>query len=118
MDDEEQVRNTIEAMLSHYGNDVILANDGEEAIEMYKKAMEANEPFDLVIMDLTIPGGMGGKEAVKKIHEINSVAKVIVSSGYSNDPIIASYTEYGFCGAVVKPFGVNELVDAVRQALL
>lgn len=73
--------------------------------------------IDLIIMDLTIPGSMGGKEAVGKIHEIDPKAKVIVSSGYSNDPVMANYSEYGFCGATVKPFIMRELIELVGKAI-
>ncbi|MDH3360481.1 MAG: ATP-binding protein, partial [Desulfobulbaceae bacterium] len=114
MDDEEMVRNVLKEMLTIFGHDVILTADGNEAIKAFK---EADPPIDLIIMDLTIPGGMGGKEAVKKILEIDKNAKVIVSSGYSNDPIMANYKDYGFSGAIVKPFEVKELTNIINKVL-
>ena len=102
-------------MLGKLGHEVVDAVDGEAAIEKYLLARDAGEPFDFVIMDLTIPGGMGGKEAVKRILDIDPSAKVIVASGYSNDPIIADYTSYGFAGCVSKPFRMKELTDALRK---
>jgi DNA-binding NarL/FixJ family response regulator len=80
------------------------AVDGTQALELYKNAREAGEPFVAVIMDLTIPGGMGGKEAIKKLLDLDPQAKVIVSSGYSNDPILSRFHEYGFKGMVAKAF--------------
>ena len=68
-------------------------------------------------MDLTIPGGMGGKETIREIHKIDSEAKVLVSSGYSNDPVMANFSEYGFCGAIVKPFQMRELMEVVGKAV-
>ena len=84
---------------------------------MYKQALDAGEPFDVVIMDITVPGGMGGREAVKEILKINSKARVIVSSGYANDPIMANYAEYGFKGIVAKPYTRSKLLEVLNQVL-
>jgi DNA-binding NarL/FixJ family response regulator len=86
-------------------------------VKLYREAADRNHKFDLVIMDLTIPGGMGGKEAVREIHKIDPQARVIVASGYSNDPIIASFAEYGFCAAVIKPFQLQDLAARIASAL-
>ncbi len=115
MDDDEMLRNVSKEMLIRLGNEVVLSADGEEAIKLYQDAMHANSPFDLVIMDLTIPGGMGGQEAVREIIKIDSGAKVIVSSGYSNDPIMANFKDYGFCSAIVKPYQLQELSRVIVQ---
>lgn len=96
MDDEEMIRELLSKTLSLAGYEVELTADGAEAIEAYRKAREAGQTFDAVIMDLTIPGGVGGKEAIKKLLEIDPGAKVIVSSGYSTDPIMADCKKYGF----------------------
>ncbi len=117
MDDEEMIRFLVEKALSRIGYEVVSAKDGDEAVELYKKADEAGIPIDLIIMDLTIPGGVGGKDAVKKIHEINPAAKAIVTSGYSNDPVMADFSKYGFCGAMVKPFQIRELEECVNKVL-
>ena len=109
VDDEEQVRNVTQAMLHEMGHEVVLAKDGEEALRLYGEARDGGDPVDLVLMDLTMPGGMGGKEAVRRILAMHPEAKVIVSSGYSNDPVMANFREHGFCGAIVKPFQVAEL---------
>jgi len=117
MDDEEMIRTVTKAMLVKNGHTVTLAEGGNEAIELYSRAVSSGNPFDLVIMDLTIPGGMGGNEAVKKILKINPKAKVIVSSGYSNDPVMANFKDYGFCAAIVKPFLQQELSRVVSETL-
>jgi CheY-like chemotaxis protein len=117
MDDEKMVQNVAKAMLVKLGHEVVLAKDGTEAINMYNEAMDFDEPIQLVIMDLTIPGGMGGREAVLEIHKVNPEAKVIVSSGYSNDPIMANFREYGFCAAIVKPFQIQDLSRVLSQVL-
>ena len=118
MDDEEMVRNVAQEMLVQLGHEVFLAADGEEAIRLFQVANNTSKKFDLVIMDLTIPGRMGGEEAVKEILAIDPDTKVIVSSGYSNDPIMASYKEYGFCGALVKPYQLQELAKAIHLLLV
>ena len=117
MDDEEMVRALVLRMLSQFGYEVVGVKDGDEALQIYREAKETGAPIDLIIMDLTIPGGVGGQEAVKKIHQIDPQAKVIVSSGYSNDPVMADYGEYGFRAALVKPFQLQELRDIVRKTL-
>jgi CheY-like chemotaxis protein len=109
MDDDELVRNVAGQILEHLGYAVELARDGSEAIDLYWKAKEAGFPFDAVIMDMTIPGGMGGKDAIKKLREIDPHVKAIVSSGYSNDPIMSSFKEHGFKGIAPKPYKMEEL---------
>jgi PAS domain S-box-containing protein len=115
MDDDSMVRNIAEGMLTELGCEVVLAEDGGEAIELYREAAEAGQKFDLVIMDLTIPGGMGGKEAVGRIMAIDPTARVIVSSGYSNDPALANYKDYGFCASLVKPYQFQDLSLTINQ---
>lgn len=117
MDDEEMVRDIAKAILNHLGYEVILAGDGKEALTLYQRGCDQNKPVDLVIMDLTIPGGMGGKEAVQELLVQDPSAKVIVSSGYSNDPIMANCQRYGFKATVVKPFQVNDLKKVVQEVL-
>ena len=116
VDDEQNIRLLVSRILSSE-YDVIEAKDGKEAIEVYKKSVSDGKPFDLVIMDLTIPGGMGGKEAVAKLHESYPNAKVIVSSGYSEDPIMSEYKKYGFSGVINKPFNANQVSEAISKIL-
>lgn len=104
MDDEASLRKTVGRMLQKLGYESEFAKDGAEAIDMYKEAKESGKPYNAVILDLTIPGGMGGKDTVKKLMEIDPEVKAIVSSGYSDDPVLANFQEYGFKGMMPKPF--------------
>ncbi|MBU0728157.1 MAG: PAS domain S-box protein [Proteobacteria bacterium] len=117
MDDEEIVRDVASSMLSHLGYEVLSAENGEEAIVLYQQALDAGSPIDAVIMDLTIPGGMGGLETLKKLTEIYPDVKALVSSGYSNDPVMSNFAEYGFAGSVQKPYRLDELALAVHRVL-
>jgi signal transduction histidine kinase len=115
MDDEQIIRDVATVILKSAGYQVESCNDGKEAVDRYRRRFETDTAFDVVIMDLTVPGGMGGKEAARLILEIDPNAVLIVSSGYSNDPVIANFRQYGFRGAVVKPFSVTTLVAEVRR---
>jgi len=117
MDDDEMIRDMSVAMIESFGCIVDCAVDGKQAIEEYIVADKNGNPFDIVIMDLTIPGGMGGKEALKELLGIDPGAKVIVSSGYSNDPVMADYRKYGFSGRLVKPFKLEELKKELSSIL-
>lgn len=117
MDDERMVCDIAGNILSHFGYQVAFAEDGNQALELYRNAGEAGEPFAAVIMDLTIPGGMGGKEAIQKLLDLDPQAKVIVSSGYSNDPILARFHEYGFKGVVAKPYKMEDLNKTLHEVL-
>jgi len=117
MDDEQDVRDIAGDMLNYIGYKVEFAVDGVEAIVLYKKAKELQQPFDAVIMDLTIPGGMGGEEAIKKLRELDPEIKAIVSSGYSNAPIISQFQEYGFSGVIPKPYEVKDLSEVLQKVI-
>ena len=117
MDDEKMIRDISAAMLKQFGYTVDSAVDGKMAVEKYISAYKSGNSFDIVIMDLTIPGGMGGKEAVDKLLAINSEAKVVVSSGYSTDPIMAHYNAYGFKGRLVKPFQMEDLKNELSRVM-
>lgn len=117
MDDEEIIRKMLKNMLSTAGYQVELSDEGNEALEKYTQAMRAQDPFDAVIMDLTIPGGIGGKEAIKKLLEIDPQATVIVSSGYATDPIMSEYKEYGFKEVIAKPYSVQQLRETLSGLL-
>lgn len=117
MDDDEMVQKSVAMMLKMVGYEVESAYDGSAALQLYQARLENNKPFDAVIMDLTIPGGMGGQEAIGKLHQIDPQARALVSSGYSNDPIMAEYAEYGFVGKIEKPVIMEELATAVKEVL-
>ncbi|MCU0848095.1 MAG: ATP-binding protein [Spirochaetes bacterium] len=115
MDDEELVLRTAQRLVGNLGYSVECARDGEEMIRMYLAAYNSGTPYDALIMDLTVPGGMGGLEAVKKLREINPSVKAIVSSGYSNDPVMSSCFSYGFCDIVVKPYDLPTLSHILHR---
>ncbi len=117
MDDDELIRDLANEALSALGYEVILADDGEKAIDLYKAAKKTAESFDVVIMDLTVPGGVGGQEAIETLRRFDPAVKAIVSSGYSNDPIMADYKKFGFEGVVCKPYTVNELSETIQQVI-
>jgi len=117
MDDEKMIRILCTEMLDSFGCTVESAKEGNEAIDMYLAAKKTSTPFDIVIMDLTVPGGMGGVDAVKKLLSIENDAKVIVSSGYSNDDAMANYAKYGFAARLTKPFKLQELQKEIAQLL-
>ncbi len=117
MDDEGFIRDVLGRLFTHFGYEVGYAKDGVEALAAYKRAIEDDRPYHVVIMDLVIPGGMGGREAVRKLLEFDPKARVIVSSGYSNDPIMANYRHYGFCEAISKPYRNEELRLVVQKVL-
>jgi len=117
MDDEELILRVGKELLTHLSYHVECANDGKEALLKYAEAMKAGEPFDVVIMDLTIPGGMGGKETIAKLLEIDPQARAVVSSGYSNDPIMAGYADFGFKGVVAKPYRIEDLDAVLHKAM-
>lgn len=115
MDDDEVIRKVVTKMLESNGYMVETVPDGKQAIEMYKQSFNSKQPIEVVVMDLTIPGGIGGKEAIKDILEIDPKAVVIVSSGYSNDPVMANHAEYGFKGIISKPYTRKELLEVLNK---
>ena len=117
MDDEASLRKMVGRMLGILGYETEFAKDGAEAIRMVKDAKETVKTYDAVILDLTIPGGMGGKEAIQKLLEIDPEIKAIVSSGYSGDPVLANFQEYGFKGIIPKPFESSSLGKVLHEVL-
>lgn len=117
MDDDDMIRKSLNSVLRETGFEVALAAEGDEAIRLYQKAKEEGNLFDLVILDLTVPGGMGGKETIKRLLEIDPDVRAIVSSGYFNDPVMAEYKAYGFKGVVVKPYRIKDLREEVFRVL-
>lgn len=117
MDDEEIIRLVTGNMLSHLGYEVTCASRGEETVEFYRTAKEKGGGFDLVILDLTIRGGLGGAETMEMLLEIDPCIKAIVSSGYTHDPIMADFGRYGFKGVLPKPYKVRELSVVVHQVM-
>jgi PAS domain S-box-containing protein len=117
MDDEAFIRDIAAQMLKYLGYEVSVANDGNETVDMYAEALKSGEPFDAVILDLTVPGGMGGKEAIQKLKKMDPNIKAVVCSGYSTDPIMANYQTYGFQGVVAKPYQIQEMSEALQMLM-
>jgi PAS domain S-box-containing protein len=117
MDDEEFIREATFEILTDLGYHVHVARDGREAIEIYQRARGEGVPFDVVVMDLTIPGGMGGQEAIGKLRALDPGVRAIVSSGYANDPVMANFRDHGFDNVVAKPYTVTALVDTLKAVL-
>jgi signal transduction histidine kinase/CheY-like chemotaxis protein len=117
MDDEELIRDVATNLLDFLGYGAVACQDGKEALDLYREAMAAGEPFVAVLMDLTIPGGMGGQETMKRLMEIDKDVIGIVSSGYCNDPILSNYRDYGFSGIVEKPYSLDKLGKVLHNLL-
>ncbi|MGB9597455.1 MAG: hybrid sensor histidine kinase/response regulator, partial [Candidatus Poribacteria bacterium] len=118
VDDQDVIRELIQAILGNLGHEVFVAESGEQAIEFYESEIKNERKIDLVIMDLTIPGEMGGKDAIVKLRELDPNFKAIVSSGYSDDPVMSNYEQYGFDGCIVKPYKSKDLIEIVQNVML
>ncbi|HAA05024.1 MAG TPA: hypothetical protein DCE18_16885 [Syntrophobacteraceae bacterium] len=117
MDDEETVRDVIAKLLAHLGYQAVLVSNGSDALAAYQESFAIGSPFAAVIMDLTIPGGMGGLETIRRLLALDPGAKAIISSGYCNDPVMQNYGAYGFQGVVAKPYKLQELRRALKKIL-
>ena len=118
MDDEEMIRELASEMLVSLGHEVASAETGETALAAYRAAQDAGRPFDIVILDLTIRGGMGGLETMRKLVEIDPDVKAVVSSGYSGDEVLSDYREHGFRAVLAKPYSLAELQGVLGELLI
>lgn len=117
MDDEEIVREITAKMLCQAGYEVDVARDASEAIQVFTLRMKEGNPFHVVVLDLTVRGGMGGKEVVQRLLEIEPGLKAVVSSGYSEDPVMTDFSDYGFSAAVIKPYSIDDLRETIEKVL-
>ena len=117
MDDDKMIRDLACDMLESIGYEVAVSMDGAGAIELYERARKRGSPFDAVIMDLTIPGSMGGREAIKKLVEIDPEVKAIASSGYPDDPVMSDSEKFGFTSAIAKPYRIKELGEILQKTI-
>jgi CheY-like chemotaxis protein len=117
MDDDLQVNKVVSRILERLGYRIEVSYDGREALTQYQSALTSGNPFNAVIMDLTIPGGMGGKETIQELLKMDPQARAIVASGYSNDPVLSEYKKYGFKGMITKPFTIDSLRNILHQVL-
>ena len=118
MDDEEMVREVLGRMLARLGYETEFARDRNEAIKMFVQTHESGHAFAGLILDLTVPGAMGGKETMARLLEIDPQVKAIVSSGYSDDSIMADFQKYGFSGVIAKPYRIAELGKILNQVIM
>jgi CheY-like chemotaxis protein len=118
MDDEEIVRNVVDRMLSQCGFTATFACDGNEMLELYRQAAESGSPFDAVIIDLVVSSGMGGREAIGKLLEIDPDARAVVSSGCSEDQVMTEFSKFGFAGALPKPYQISELNRVLYKVIM
>ncbi|MHB8482506.1 MAG: hybrid sensor histidine kinase/response regulator [Nitrospiria bacterium] len=117
MDDEEIIREVTNQMLNELGYEACLACSGTETISLYQNAMELDHPFDAVILDLTVPGGVGGKETMQKLIELDPLVKAVASTGYSNDPVMANCKKYRFQAIITKPYRIQDLGKVLHSIL-
>ncbi len=117
LDDEEAICELIHSALGMDGYDVTEAYTAEDAIRACEKAVSEGRPFDLVISDLSLPGGISGEDAVRRMHEIDPKLKAIVSSGYDSDPVMSRFQDHGFCAAISKPYDINKLCRVVASTV-
>lgn len=118
MDDEEGLRVMLKTLLTSLGYDVQTARDGAEAIDLFEDAMVSGRSFDLVLLDLTVSGGMGGMEAVAPLRELDPSVKLVVSSGYSDAAVMSNFRKYGFDDVIPKPWSIAELSEVLRRVLV
>jgi CheY-like chemotaxis protein len=117
MDDDASVARVLRRMLRRLGYTAVTVPDGLKLLDAWSSARAAGTPFAAAIMDLTIPGGMGGKEAIRQLREIDPEARCIVSSGYANDPILAEWREHGFAGVLPKPYQQGDVLSVLERVL-
>lgn len=117
LDDEPAICEITNILLKKLGYDPVITSRGEDAIEAYKNALSEGSRFDLVILDLSIPGGMGGKEVISILQSIDPQVRALVSSGDANDPAVAQFSSFGFTGVLMKPYNKAILHDVIQSSL-
>jgi DNA-binding NtrC family response regulator len=117
MDDQKVIRTTLKKIFEKVGYEVETAEEGHQAIQKYKKAKSSENPFDLVILDLTIPGGLGGLDTFTTLKMIDPNVVAVVTSGYSTDPVLSEPRKFGFYGTLKKPFKMDEAMKLIKDIL-
>jgi len=117
MDDEQVILDVTNEVLKFLGYDVVSARDGAAAIHLFELEQNKGSPFDLIILDLSVPEGMGGREAFEKLHALSPQAKVVISSGYTNDPMLTDYSRFGLSGVLAKPYRITELKTLLEKMI-
>ena len=117
MDDEQVILDVTQEVMKFLGYDVMFATEGAFAIELFSREKMGGRPFDLVILDLSVPEGMGGKEAFEKIREVDPSVKVVISSGYTNDPMMTDYATFGLAGILAKPYRITDIKALLEKMI-
>jgi PAS domain S-box-containing protein len=117
MDDEDGVRKSVTQVLQAFGHDVAVAVEGQEAVDLYRQALREERRFDVVLIDLTVRAGLGGRETIEALRLIDPAVKAVVMSGFTQDPVIMNYEDYGFCDYLIKPFGRAQLREVLGKLL-
>ena len=114
MDDEQIILDVTGEILTFLKYDVMFAKDGQAAVDLFRKEKDAGSPFDVVILDLSVPHGMGGKETIELLRSVDPDVKAVVSSGYTNDPVVQDFSRYGFCERLSKPYNINAMKNLLE----
>ena len=117
MDDEQIILDVTGEILTFLKYDVMSAKDGQAAIDLYKKEKAAGSPFDIVILDLSVPNGLGGKETIELLRNVDPEVKAVVSSGYTNDPVVQDFSRYGFSEKLTKPYNIQEMKNLLERVI-
>jgi CheY-like chemotaxis protein len=117
MDDEQIILDMTRDVLKFLDYDVMFARDGLAAIDLYKKERAAGVPFDVVILDLSVPSGLGGKETIKQLKKLDPDVKAVVSSGFTDDPAVLDFSDYGFDEKLTKPYKIHDLKNILEQVM-
>jgi len=117
MDDEQIILDVTFEVLKFLNYDVLFARDGLAAIDLYKKEKATGAPFDLVILDLSVTTGMGGKDTIEQLRKFDPAVKAVISTGYTNDPLVRNFSQYGFCGTLTKPYKIDDLKKLLEQMI-
>ena len=117
MDDEQIILDVTCEILKFLKYDVMSARDGLAAIVLYKKEKAAGSPFDIVILDLSVPNGLGGKETIEQLRNFDPAVKAVVSTGYTNDPVVQDFSHYGFSERLTKPYNINEMKNLLEKVM-
>ena len=117
MDDEQVILDVTNEVLRFLGYEVMFARDGVAAIDLYNQERTKGSPFDLVILDLSVPDGMGGKEAFEKLHALDPNAKIVISSGFTNDPMLTDFASFGLNGVLAKPYRITEIKTLLEKMI-
>jgi len=117
MDDEQIILDVTCEILTFLKYDVMSARDGLAAIDLYKKEKAAGSPFDIVILDLSVPNGLGGKDTIEQLRNFDPAVKAVVSSGYTNDPVVKDFSHYGFSERLTKPYTIKDMKNLLENVI-